>query len=104
MQPFTVFIMTNFNRTVIYTGLTSDLARQIEEFKLGAGTIFTSKYKVRFLLYFEEYPDVITAHARMRQITGWRREKKIALIRQFNPDFKFLQYHREKIPPSSESH
>jgi putative endonuclease len=90
MDVFTVFVMTNLGRSVLYTGLTDDFPKCMAEHKAGKASRFAAKYKVRFLLYFEAYPKRETAAARFAQIKSWRRERKIALIREKNPDFSFI--------------
>ena len=53
---------------------------------------FTAKYNVHFLLYYEKFTWIQLAIAREKEIKGWRREKKMELIKTINPDFKFLNY------------
>ena len=87
-----VYIITNSTRTVLYTGITNDLEQRIFEHYIYRGTNhgFTSKYFVYYLIYFEAFEYVEDAIAREKQIKGWTRDKKMALIREFNPEFKFL--------------
>ncbi len=79
-----VYILSSRNRT-IYTGVTNSLTRRSLEHKGGAGSRFTSRYKVNRLIHYEEYSDVKLAIARERQIKGWRRSKKVKLIEETNP-------------------
>ena len=90
MKTYYVYITSNRHRTVFYTGMTNDLTPRIEEHKTGIGSGFTSFYRVSDLLYFEEYREVKYAIAREKEIKGWRREKKVRLIQQMNPEMKDL--------------
>ncbi|GIK43025.1 MAG: nuclease [Chloroflexota bacterium] len=76
--------MTNRSRT-LYTGVTNNLERRVYEHKRKLVPGFTSKYNITQLVYFEETPDIKTALAREKQIKGWVRAKKIALIESMNP-------------------
>lgn len=83
-----VYILTNKNHTVLYTGVTRDLIRRVYEHKNHADpNSFTAKYKVEKLVYFEETSDVKAAIEREKQIKSWKREQKIALIMASNPRF-----------------
>jgi putative endonuclease len=75
---------------VVYIGVTNDLARRLFEHrqKLIAG--FTRQYNVNRLVYFESFGDIRDAITREKQIKGWRREKKIALIERENPTWQDL--------------
>jgi putative endonuclease len=84
-----VYIMTNRSRT-LYTGVTNNLARRVLEHKLKLVPGFTSKYNIRRLVYFELFGDARAAIGREKQIKGWLRAKKIALIESTNPDWKDL--------------
>ena len=86
-----VYILTNKNHTVLYTGVTNDLIRRVYEHKNHADTnCFTSKYKVNKLVYFEETTDVRVAIEREKQIKSWPRNRKIALIFEMNPGWNDL--------------
>lgn len=78
-----------FNK-VLYTGITSNLIQRVYEHKKGLGSKFTSKYKVIKLVYYELYDDPENAILREKQIKGWKRDKKIKLIKTMNPNFKDL--------------
>jgi putative endonuclease len=85
MQLYYTYILTNANRTVLYTGVTNNLQRRINEHKAGLSS-FTTKYKVHQLVYFEEYPDIKAAIAREKQLKAGSRQKKLDLINEFNRD------------------
>jgi putative endonuclease len=85
-----VYIMTNKYNKVLYTGVTSNLAKRIYEHKAKLKGGFTSKYNVNKLVYFEEYEDPVAAIDREKQIKGGSRAKKLGLIRQMNPGWMDL--------------
>jgi len=69
-----VYILTNNNKTVLYTGVTNNLERKIYEHKNGIIEGFTKKYGVHKLVYFEQTTGVVGAIQREKQIKNWRRE------------------------------
>jgi putative endonuclease len=81
--------MSNQSRT-LYTGVTNDIVRRVYEHKHKLVPGFTSKYNVTRLVYFEETNDVQVALAREKQLKGWVRQKKIALIESANPKWMDL--------------
>jgi putative endonuclease len=85
MKAFFVYMMTNRSRVVLYTGVTNDLERRVWEPKNGTAKGFTKQYKLDRLVYSENYGDVRDAITREKEIKGWRREKKNALVRTLNP-------------------
>ena len=81
-----VYILTNKNHTVLYTGVTNHLIRRVYEHKNHLDPkSFTSKYKVDKLVYFEETSDVRAAIEREKQIKSWPRDRKTDLIFEKNP-------------------
>jgi putative endonuclease len=78
--------MTNKSRT-LYTGITNDLERRVYEHKQKLVPGFTAKYNIDRLVYFEATQDVHAAISREKQIKGWLRAKKIALIESMNPEW-----------------
>jgi len=89
MKTYYVYIMTNRSRT-LYTGMTNDLKRRVYEHKHKLSPGFTAKYNINRLVYFEETTDVKTAITREKQIKGWLRAKKFALIESVNPAWRDL--------------
>ena len=85
-----VYLMANKTNSVIYTGMTNNLERRVYEHKHKLFQGFTSKYNVNKLVYFEEFDDVTQAIYREKQIKGWVRRKKVALIESKNPDWSDL--------------
>jgi putative endonuclease len=85
-----VYILTNPTQTVLYIGVTNDLARRLYEHSSGRGDAgkFTGRYQADLLVYFEICPDAVQAIARETQLKGWTRAKKDALIAAFNPTWQ----------------
>jgi putative endonuclease len=88
-KQYYVYIMTNRSGT-LYTGVTSDLRRRVYEHKHKLIPGFTSKYNITRLVYYEATNDVNAAIAREKQIKGWLRRKKIALVESTNPKWQDL--------------
>jgi Predicted endonuclease containing a URI domain len=82
--------MTNKNNTVLYTGVTNNLDRRIQEHRSATNRGFTGWYKVHKLVYYEEYSDINAAITREKQIKGGSRQKKIDLINSMNPKWEEL--------------
>ena len=89
-MAYYVYILTNKNHTVLYTGVTSDIHRRIREHREGRGSQFTRKYNADKLVYIEMTDDVSAAIAREKQIKAGSRQKKMALITDFNPAWRDL--------------
>jgi putative endonuclease len=85
-----VYLMTNKNNTVIYTGVTNDLKRRVYEHKEKLIDGFTKKYNVNKLVYFEFTSDINSAIQREKQIKAGSRQKKIDLINSMNKEWKDL--------------
>jgi putative endonuclease len=83
------YIMGSASGTV-NIGVTSNLDRRILQHRNGTFEGFSKKYGCTRLLYYEKFDDIRIAIARETQLKGWRREKKLALIRAVNPEFKDL--------------
>ena len=102
MKQYYVYIMTNKSRT-LYSGVTNNLERRVYEHKRKLVPGFTSKYNVTRLVYFEVTQDIQAAISREKQIKGWLRGKKIALIESVNPEWKDLSAGWYKEEDSSRS-
>ena len=76
---------------VLYTGVTNDLARRVNEHKQGQCAGFTRRYRVTRLVYFEEFADIRDAIAREKEIKGWKRSRKTALIEERNAAWNDLR-------------
>ena len=89
MNRYYVYILTNASGK-LYNGVTNNLTRRVYEHKNKLVPVFTSKYKFTLLVYHEKCNDVLAAIAREKQIKGWVRAKKIALIESINPGWQDL--------------
>jgi putative endonuclease len=86
-----VYILTNWNGSVMYVGMTNDLERRMAEHKSKTVPGFTSKYNVKKLVYFEHMTDVFRAIEREKEIKKRRRQKKDRLVESINPEWKELR-------------
>ncbi|HEX8682665.1 MAG TPA: GIY-YIG nuclease family protein [Ardenticatenaceae bacterium] len=89
MRQYFVYIMSSFSGT-LYVGVTNDIVRRVYEHKHGTNAGFTKRYRINRLVYYEEYSDIRDAIEREKQIKGWTRAKKIALVEGVNPTFEDL--------------
>lgn len=85
-----VYIMTNYQETTFYIGVTSNIQKRVWEHKNKVVEGFTNKYNVDKLVYFELTDSIEAAINREKQLKRWHREWKINLIKESNPDFKDL--------------
>ena len=86
-----VYILASATNYTLYIGITGDLIRRVYQHKNNLDpTSFTAQYKVHKLVYFEQTNDVRAALEREKQLKGWRRSKKNALIESMNPQWKDL--------------
>lgn len=87
MKKYHIYILTNFNKTVLYIGLTGDLANRINQHKSFEVDGFTKKYKTDRLIYFEEFENIMDAKRREKAMKKWKRSWKEELINQSNPNW-----------------
>ena len=87
-----VYIITNQNNTVLYTGVTSDLIQRIFQHKEKRVDGFAKKYNCNKLVYFECGDDIYSCIFREKQIKAGSRKKKISLIESINPEWKDLYF------------
>ena len=85
IHNYYVYILTNKNNTVLYTGVTNDLVRRCHEHKKKLIKGFTEKYNVDKLVYYELFDFIEFAINREKQIKGYSRQKKESLIDKVNP-------------------
>lgn len=90
MKQYWVYMMTNRNKTVIYTGVTNDLRTRVQQHKDKKGSSFTKKYNITTLVYYESFSRIYDAIAAEKKIKSSSRAKKIALIESTNPGWKDL--------------
>jgi putative endonuclease len=96
-SDYYVYIVSNANRT-LYTGMTSDLVKRVEQHKKGTfENAFTKRYNFDKLVYFEMQPTKSAAARRERQIKSWPRARKVALIESMNPDWRDLKVSWEDV-------
>jgi putative endonuclease len=91
MKNSYVYILAS-KRLVLYIGVTNDLQRRLFEHKNGTFEGFTKEYNVDRLLYTERFDSIEQAIAREKQLKGWSREKKLALIRKMNPELNEIEF------------
>ena len=89
-KQYYVYIMTNKNNTVLYTGITNDLKRRVYEHKEKLAEGFTKQYNITKLVYYEVFQDSYHAIQREKKIKGGSREKKIELVNTINSQWKDL--------------
>jgi putative endonuclease len=89
-QQYFVYIMTNKNNTVLYTGITNNLRKRAFQHREKLSEGFTKRYNVTKLVYYEVFDDPENAILREKQIKGGSRRKKIALIENANSEWADL--------------
>ncbi|HET8804206.1 MAG TPA: GIY-YIG nuclease family protein [Aequorivita sp.] len=85
-----VYILTNKPYGTLYIGVTGGLDTRMEQHRSGKGSLFTAKYNLKRLVYFEEFQYIKDAIAREKQLKNWHRQWKINLIERNNPDWNDL--------------
>jgi putative endonuclease len=90
MKQYYVYIMASGRNGTLYTGVTNNLERRVQEHKQGLVEGFTHKYNVNLLVWFEGTVDVNAAIQREKQLKNWHRSWKLALIEKNNPQWKDL--------------
>ena len=90
MKAYYVYLMTNHSRTVLYTGVTSDLRRRVYEHREKLADGFASRYNATRLVWFEQGEDPLAAITREKQIKAGSRARKLALIEAMNPEWREL--------------
>lgn len=89
-KQYYTYIATNYKNTVLYTGVTNNLIRRIDEHKNGLIDGFTKKYKINKLVFYEVFNNVEDAIRAEKTIKGWIRKKKIDIIKNKNLNFSDL--------------
>ena len=85
-----VYILSNWDDSVLYIGVTSNLTRRLYEHRNKLADGFTKQYNVHKLVYYEHTNDVYSAISREKQLKNWSRSKKITLIERMNPEWRDL--------------
>ena len=89
LAQYFVYILASKSRR-LYVGVTNNMERRLHEHKHKLADGFTAQYNINRLVHFEDTPDVLAAITREKQIKGWLRAKKIALIESGNPAWEDL--------------
>jgi len=93
LHNYFVYITTNMNKNVLYTGVTNNLENRLNQHlldSLGPKKHFAGKYNCIYLIYFERFQFIEQAIKREKEIKGWRKSKKIDLINSQNKNWDFL--------------
>jgi putative endonuclease len=88
-RTYFVYILASRSRS-LYVGVTNDLLGRVQQHRERVVPGFTAQYRVHRLVHYESSTDIHAAIRREKQIKGWRREKKVALIEQTNPTWEDL--------------
>lgn len=89
-MAYYVYIMTNKPKGTLYIGVTNDIARRAYEHKCGRGSDFTRKYNLHRLVFIETHDEVERAIQREKSMKEWKRDWKVALIEEVNPNWDDL--------------
>ena len=95
MRYYFIYILTNQSKT-LYVGMTDDLKRRLHEHRKKVFDGFTAKYNVTQLVYYETNPYLSETIAREKQLKGWSRAKKVALVEKMNPNWDDLSNRWQK--------
>ena len=91
-KVYYVYILASHSRR-LYIGVTNNLERRMWEHRAGRVRGFSARYATKSLVFYESTSDVRTAIGREKELKGWRREKKLALIEQENPAWRDIAAH-----------
>ena len=89
-----VYILTNYDRTVLYIGVTNSVEKRLSQHRADAAgekKTFAGKYNCCYVVYMEHFQYINNAIARENELKGWSRAKKVALINSINPQWDFLE-------------
>ncbi|OPF95153.1 GIY-YIG nuclease family protein [Rhodopseudomonas palustris] len=89
-MPYYVYLLASGKHGTLYLGVTNDLVRRVHEHRSKAAPGFSERYSIDRLVWFEIYDDAVTAITREKQLKKWRRDWKIRLIEEQNPDWADL--------------
>lgn len=90
MRSSFVYIITNYRKTVLYTGVTSNISQRIRQHLNGEIEGFSKKYQCRYLVHYEKFHNINDAISREKQLKRWNRKKKEMLINKRNPQWQSL--------------
>jgi putative endonuclease len=100
-RVFHVYILTNVSK-MLYIGVTNNLERRVYEHRRKRVPGFSAKYNLHALVYFEAFGHISDAIAREKQLKGWLRSRKVALIQSQNPKWQDLAADWLKAPKSAQ--
>ena len=86
-KPGWVYLMASQPRGTLYLGVTSDLMNRVQQHRTGQFEGFTARYDVKRIVWNEAYPDITDAIRREKAMKSWKREWKIRLIEEHNPQW-----------------
>ena len=97
MSGYYVYIMASKRNGTLYTGMTGNLGQRMKQHKQSTASLFTKKYGIKKLVYYERHDDAQQALLREKQIKKWNRAWKLRLIEEVNPNWKDLScdFHRQ---------
>ncbi len=101
-RTYFVYILAGRTR-VLYVGVTNNVVRRVHEHRAGVGSRFTRRYGVHQLVYVESTAKVVAAIRREKEIKGWTRSKKMALIESANPGWEDVMIGLTENDPSLRS-
>lgn len=90
MREPCVYILASRPGGVTYVGVMSDLARRVQEHREGRGSVFTRRYRIRRLVWYEWHDTMIAAIEREKELKKWKRAEKSQLIGELNPRWRDL--------------
>lgn len=93
-MPYFTYIATCKNNSTLYIGVTNNIERRMQEHAQREGNSFSARYNIHKLIWLETFENVEDAIVVEKRIKGWKREKKLALIKQLNPEFHDLLLHQ----------
>ena len=87
-----VYMLASGRHGTLYVGVTNSIRARLEQHRSGAGSEFVAKYKVHRLVYLESYENPEDAIRREKQFKNWKREWKIRLIEEDNPEWNDVSH------------
>ena len=91
-KKYYVYVLSSYKEGTLYVGVTNNLKRRVFEHKNKMTSVFTEKYNVKLLVYFEVFDDVIFAIEREKKLKHFSRNRKLRLINEFNPNWDDLYF------------
>jgi putative endonuclease len=101
MRNYFTYILASQRNGTLYVGVTNNLLKRVEEHRNKKASVFTRKYKVNKLVYYEECGDINAAIQREKQLKNWKRSWKLELIEDFNPEWEDLYFKLMGLDPGS---